>query len=182
METEVVVALVGGGFGLAGTIGGTLLGMYVNGKSAVRTALQLADVERHKHAQSRIWDAKKDAYTDIIVQLNVIDKSIEQTMDILFDPDVDPSHYLDSEECRKDNALLWQRIWKLDDTVSNNSLILSDPFQRLYADWKREFSLFDGETDPREGAMIQSKAIDEHKSIFIQMAKDELTAAPPVND
>lgn len=182
METEVVVALVGGGFGLAGTIGGTLLGMYINGRSAVRTALQLADVERHKHAQSRIWDAKKDAYTDIIVQLNVIDKSIEQTMDTLFDPDIDPSYYLDSEESGKDNTLLWQRIWKLDDTVSNNSLILSDTFQLSFADWRKAFSRFDGDTDPREVAIIQSNAIGEHKPILIQMAKDELAATPVSKD
>lgn|GEM_PF-2200097 len=182
METEVVVALVGGGFGLAGTIGGTLLGMYVNGKSAVRTALQLADVERHKHAQSRIWDAKKDAYTGIIVQLNEIAKSIEQTMDILFDPDIDPTYYLDSEDRGKDNALLWQRIWKLDDTVSNNSLILPDTFQLSFADWRKEFSRFDEDTDPREVAIIQSKAIDEHKPILIQMAKDELAATPTSKD
>lgn len=174
MWTEIAVAALSTG----GALGGTWLGAFLNRRSALETARQLADVEQHKYAQTQLWDAKKDAYTDIIVQLNVIDKSIEQVMDTLFDPDIDPSYYLESEDCGKDNALLWQRIWKLDDTVSNNSLILSDTFQSSYAAWRKDFSRYDGDTDPREVAMIQSKAIDEHKPILIQMAKDELVATP----
>lgn len=178
METEVVVALVGGGFGLAGTIGGTLLGMYVNGRSAVRTALQLASVEQHKFAQTRIWDAKKEVFTQIISELNGLEMAVESLASILFDPDVDPSPYIHSGDYSTAFGNMWRVTTKTDRLIADNSLILSDEFQSQYAQWHGEFFNYNEDTSEREISIIMSKALSTFKPRMVYMAKSELEAKP----
>lgn len=167
--TTVVAALTG--------LGGTWLGAYLNRKSAVDTAHKLVEVERHKYAQSRLWDAKKDAYTEIVVQLNAIDRDLSSMESTLFDPDVDPTYYIESEHYSSDASALWRRVGKLNATLSDNSLILSDEFQSAVTDWNIDFADYDEDTQPREVFTVQSEATARHKPVIIKIAKDELAEA-----
>lgn len=174
MPYEILIALISTG----GTLGGTWLGAFLNRRSALDTAKQLADVEQHKYAKSRLWDAQKEAYTDIIIQLNAIEKLVGQILNALFDPEVDPSYYLESEQSNNETSTLWQRIWKIEDTVKNNSLILPDLFQASFSAWRADFENYDEEAEPQEVIITQSKAIDKHKPAMIKLARDELAAGP----
>lgn len=182
METEVVVALVGGGFGLAGTIGGTLLGMFVNSKSAVRTAVQLADVERLKHAQSRIWDARKDAYTDIVGQYNEIERTVQKIRDELNDPEVDPRFYLESEHSNNDSVELWNKVKSLREIITNRVLFVSGEFYQLFEVWFKEFTSYREDFEAFECNVIQLAAMQKYRPLIVRMATDELAANPTVVD
>jgi hypothetical protein len=174
IDTTILTALLVGGFGL----GGTWLGGYMNRKTAIDTAHQLVEVERHKHAQSRLWDAKKDAYTDIVAQFNAIDNAITSMVERLFDAEINPSYYLESDEYNKDITAIWQRIWKLNNSLDNNRLVISDEFQAEISEWNIEFVDYDGRDAPREMITVQSEATKKYIPIIVKVAKAELEAAP----
>jgi len=174
MAYEILVAAISTG----GVLGGTWLGAFLNRRSALDTAKQLAEVEQHKYAQSRLWDAKKEAFTQVIVELHTVDRMVDQVFNNLFDPETDPMYYLEAEESTKDGILLWQYRCKADDFVKNNSLILPDLFQAAFKAWLSDFENYDEESEPQFVVMVQKKAMDRHKPILIKLAKDDLAAAP----
>lgn len=174
IDTSILIALLAGGFGLAGS----WLGAHLNRKSAIATARQLVEVEQHKYAQSRLWDAKKDAYTEMIVEFNAIDRAISSIVDRVFDPDVDPSYYIDSDEHSNDVTAIWQRIWKLNNALDNNSLVVSDEFKKALSDWNIEFVDYREEADPQDVISVQSEATKKYIPVIVKVAKAELEAAP----
>src|SRR3546814_3823239 len=60
---------------------------------------------------------------------------------------------------------------KLNTTLTDNSLILSDEFQSAVADWNIDFADYDEDAQPRELFAVQSKATARHKSVIIKIAK-----------
>lgn len=174
MDTSILTALIGA----VVLLGATWLGAYLNRKGAVETARQLIEVEHRKYAQSRLWDAKKDAYTDIVAQFNAIDKDLDGTVDRLFDPDYDPQPYIDSDEYVQDNTAFWRRINTLWTTIKNNGLILSDDFQAAFVQWNVELIDYDAEDEARKIATVQSKATKKYIPIIVKIAKAELEAGP----
>jgi hypothetical protein len=173
-DPSLLSLLLTGGIGL----GGTWLGAYLNRKAAIATAHQLLEVERHKYAQSRLWDAKKDAYTEIVAHLNGVHKDVQYTLDRLFDPDIDPQPYIESKEFNDDATEHWRRISALNATLDNSSLIASEEFKSAFEQWRVDFIAYDIDDDPRRVATVQSDAMNKHKPALIRLAKDELVAAP----
>ncbi|MBB3881176.1 hypothetical protein [Sphingomonas pseudosanguinis] len=60
---------------LAGTLGGTFLGSWLQRRSALKTAKDMIQIERHKYTQDRLWDVRKEAYTSIIAGLRATAKA-----------------------------------------------------------------------------------------------------------
>ncbi len=174
MASDLVGVLLGGGFGLAGA----WLGTYMNQRSAIQTARQLVDVERHKFAQTRLWEAKKEAFTQIISELNGLQISVESIAEILFDHEVDPSPYIQSSDYSAAFGNLWKIVVKIDRMIDDNSLILPDEFQGEYAAWRGDFFNYNEDTSEREISITQSKALSSFKPKLVIIAKNELEALP----
>src|SRR3546814_16572260 len=73
-------------------------------------------------------------------------------------------HGYESEHYSRDATALWRRVGKLNTTLTDNSLILSDEFQSAVADWNIDFADYDEDAQPRELFAVQSKATARHKS------------------
>lgn len=174
MWTEILVAAISTG----GALGGTWLGAFLNRRSALDTAKALAAVEQHKYAQTRLWDAKKEVFTAIVSELNGLELSVESLASILFDPDVDPSPYIQSNDYNTAFGNLWRVTVKTDRLIADNSLILPDDFQSEYAQWHGEFFNYNEDTSEREISIIMSKALSTFKPRMVYMAKSELESAP----
>lgn len=176
METEVVVALVGGGFGLAGTIAGTFLGAWVNRKGSLQAALQLAEVDQQKYARTRLWDARKDAYTAIIVEFNALSSLAARINDGFNDVDVNVEDYFYTAEFNRDNKEMWDRYRNLKVMIENQSLILSDRFIEQIGVWEADLFYYDEDDTPPIQANVHHSAMRMHTPLLVEIAKDEVTA------
>ncbi|SEI99463.1 hypothetical protein SAMN05518849_102126 [Sphingobium sp. AP50] len=176
IDTQILTALIGTLSGL----GGTWLGAYLNRKSAYQTAIQLADVERHKYAQGRLWDAKKEAYTLIIGELNVMRKLTQRINDGFTDGEMHEEEYFQSASFHKDNNELWNRYRQLQTTFDNNSLILSDRFKEQFSEWMKDLFYCDEDDIPPILADVHWNAMRKHVPLFVEVAKDEIAPKLPV--
>lgn len=174
MWTELAVAAISTG----GALGGTWLGAFLNRRSALDTAKQMVDLERHKYAQSRLWDAQKDAYTAIVAELHVLDKCIDKMYQCCFDLEVDPDDYINSTYFNDDHKALWQSYRRFKSFIQDNVLIVSETFQAEVGAWEQEFFYYDEQDEPPEVVRAHRTAMGKHKNVLVNMAKSELAATP----
>lgn len=173
MDTQVVVALIGTSGGLMG-LAGTWLGAHLNQKSGLQTALQLADVERQKYAHDRLWDARKEAYTAIIVSLNAIYKTADRLYDGFFAEGADGERFFGDESYSRLNIELWERYRSLNTEFEDSTLILSDSFKTLFSEWQSDFCNTDENDIPPEHARQYYRSIYNYLPKIVKAAKAEI--------
>jgi hypothetical protein len=176
MDTQIVVALIGTSGGLMG-LAGTWLGAHLNQKSSLQTALQLAEVERHKYARDRLWDARKGAYTTIIADLNFIYKTTDRIHDGFYGEMAEPERFFNDDSFSKLRDELWERFRSLNTTFEDSSLILSDSFKTLFQEWKSDFFNTDENDIPPEHYLQYYNSISRYLPRIVEGAKAEI--APP---
>jgi hypothetical protein len=131
MDSSVVAALIGvGGVGLtiAGTLAGTFLGSWLNRRTTLSTALDIAEVERHKYTQDRLWDHRKDSYTAILAGLRATSKHA-YTVDRGYNGgEMHPEEYHASDERTIQVRTLWDKWRETESEYESARLLLSDAF------------------------------------------------------
>src|SRR3546814_18285545 len=58
-------------------------------------------------------------------------------------------HGYESEHYSRDATDLWRRVGKLNTTLTDNRLILSEEFQNAFADWNNAFDDYDTDAETR---------------------------------
>ncbi|HKY53336.1 MAG TPA: hypothetical protein VJM08_03480 [Anaerolineales bacterium] len=172
LASDLLVALIGTG----GTLAGTFLGAYLNRKSALQTAIQLAEIDRHKYAQDRLWDARKEAYTAIVAGLTALDKIVDGMYDGFFNGPNDPEDYFQSSSFNEDNEKLWDRYRAIKELYDNGVLILSDAFKVKFGEWQQDFFYYDENDIPPVVTQAHRTAMGKHLHEFVEIAKGELSA------
>lgn len=169
VDPQIVTALVG----LAGTLGGTWLGAHLNSRSSAQTTLQLAEVEKHKYKQDRLWDARKEAYTLVVVEFNAMNRAADRMYDWFFGQYADPEHYFQSAQYDKDSEELWSAFRRAKALVHSNALVISAEFERLYGEWEGKFLLGE-DGDPPERADYRRGAMAKYLPKLVELAKAEI--------
>jgi len=168
---EILTALIG----TTGILAGTWLGAHLNRKSAYQTALQLAEIERRKYSQDRLWDAKKDAYSLTIARLNVLWKNVATMVEHAWGEGSDPERYFNDPIFNEHDILRWDSFRSLKSLVDDNTLIFSDNFLNLFKEWESHFFMYNEEEYPETIIKIHDDAIRRFHSQFIKLAKFEIT-------
>ncbi|UZW57549.1 hypothetical protein NUH86_18375 [Sphingobium sp. JS3065] len=175
LASDLVAALIGTGGTLIVGFGGVWFGAYLNRKSALQTAIQLAEIDRHKYAQDRLWDARKDAYTAIVSGLTALDKSVDKMYDGFFNGPNDPEDYFQSSSFNEENDELWKRYRATKELYDNSVLILSDAFKVKFGEWQQDFFHYDENDIPPEVTRAHRTAMGKHLHQFVEIAKGELS-------
>ena len=177
MASDLIAALIGTGGTLIVGFGGVWFGAYLNRKSALQTAIQLAEIDRHKYAQDRLWDAKKEAYTAMIVELTALDKAVDRMYAGFTDLEISPENYFQSPSFNEDNNHMWAKYQAAKELFDNSILILSDAFKVRFGQWQQDFFYYDNEHDiPPDVTKAHRTAMGKHLHEFVEIAKGELSA------
>lgn len=173
IDTQIIVALSGSLTALAGT----WLGARLNQRGGLQTALQLADVERQKYAQDRLWDARKEAYTAIVISLNSLYKTADNIHDGFFGECAEPERFFNDESFSKLSSEFWERYRSLSAEFGDATLILSDSFKTLFGEWRADFASSDENDLPPEHFEQYYKSIGRYLPRIIEAAKMEIAPA-----
>ncbi|CAN5120014.1 hypothetical protein BH10PLA2_BH10PLA2_00290 [soil metagenome] len=172
LDTQIVTAIIS----TLGALGGTWLGAYLNSRSSEQTALQLAEVERHKYKHDRLWDARKEAYTLIIAELNDLERVAGRIYSRFYGDNAQPEGYFQSEVYDTDTAELWTLFHEVKALGRSNRLILADEFVERISHWERDF-IYDEKESPTERVICYRNAMAKHLPEFIEFAKREIAPA-----
>lgn len=171
VDPQIVTALVS----LAGTLGGTWLGARLNSRSSAQTALQLAEVERHKYKHDRLWDARKEAYTLMIVEFNAMNRTADRMYDWFFGELAEPERYFESPQYHTDSVELWSAYRKAKALLQSNTLVISEKFADLFREWERHFMVGE-DADPPQRSDSEREAMATYLPKFIELAKSEIAS------
>ncbi len=116
MDAQTLIALIGVG----GALGGTIVGSAV---SSVTTIL-IARAERTKFARERLWETRREAYTTIIATVSAIERHAAQ-MDYEFSDEAGGENYFRSERFHRQAGAMGEMHKALLREYANNRLIMS---------------------------------------------------------
>ena len=120
-DCGVLVALIG----VAGILGGTFLGALLNRKTATSTTLMMANIERQRHLNRRIWDTRKESYSLILLKLTEAKKYADYMDDgYSSGGEIHPEEYHASEECRTHQQNKWEAWSECKSEYDKNHLVL----------------------------------------------------------
>ncbi|WIA55185.1 hypothetical protein N6H05_19445 [Sphingobium sp. WTD-1] len=175
MWTEIAVAAISVG----GALGGIWYGSFLNRRSALDTARQLADLDHHKFAQQRLWEERKSAYERIFAQISIMHGAASLMTYYLFGNDTDPpERYMASDlhkQHEKDFHDAFQNVHVL---MKTHALILSDDFTNLHEEWKRE--LWKGDIDEIEeyqSYMNFDQVMTKYLALFKEIGRREISSS-----
>ena len=130
-ECGVLVALIT----VVGILAGTFLGALLNRKTATSTTLMMANSERQRHLDRRIWDTRKESYSLILLKLDEASKYAAY-MDAGYSTggEIHPEEYHASEECRKHQQSIWAAWSECESEFAKNHLVFSADFVTAFQD------------------------------------------------
>lgn len=182
MDSTVAAALIGVGgvvLTIAGTLGGTYLGTVLNHASAVKTARELQDLERHKYTQDRLWDARKEAYSAIIAGLRKTEKASRLVDEGFNSGEADPEEYFHSDVSTKQIHILWSHWQETQTEYDNARLLVSDEFIAAFEKLHVELDALDEDDIPpllyRKVANVFTEALPD----ILATAKNEIVPTRP---
>lgn len=175
MELEIAVVLIGGCFALLGTI----LGAHLNKRSTLSTARELAEIERFKYTQDRIWDFRKESYTAILAHLN---KALTEARKLhvgYLDEQSHPETFFASEERKNIEEAMWAAWKDCRQEFEHSRLTVSDDFAKQFQLLMHGFRLVDDNDLPPEKAEKLSDIFDGGYYRLLGVAQDEIAPATP---
>ncbi len=158
---------------------GTILGAYLNSRSAVSTARELVEIDRFKYTQDRIWDFRKDAYTAILAQLGEASVHYQRTSDGYNDGYHHPETYHGSEARQKDRAAAWRAWSDCKSDFDNNRLTLSDEFVAEFQNLQTALKQIDENDLPPDIAWAEANCFSAAYQKLLEIAKNEITPNQP---
>lgn len=174
MWTEIVVAAISTG----GALGGTWLGAFLNRRSALDTARQLADVEQLKYAQQRLWDERKVAYTELLAAIT----SMEQTASALsfgwHGGDPRGGDFFNEEYHRELLDEFFQKSERLRDQFNDRAIVLSDDLHELHEKWRKAIWNPDIDNEDERQRYLRYETMMRRFSLrFKELSRKELTSS-----
>ena len=175
MGTEITAVLIGGGFALMGTI----LGAYLNKRATLATARELAEIERFKYTQDRIWDFRKESYTTILAHLRRAADHADKVFAGYCDAQRHPEEYFASEERQKDEDATWSAWADCKKEFEDSRLTVSDEFAKQFQLLRHSFRLIDENDLPPEVAHKAQEIFNSFYPKLLQIAQDEIAPTEP---
>lgn len=175
LSIDIVVVLIGGGFALLGTI----LGAYLNKRTALSTAKELAEIERFKYTQDRIWDFRKEAYTEILAHLKEASNYAERVRDGYHDEQMHPEAYHGSDRRPKDEAAAWDAWTRCKTAFVANRLTLSEDFTAEFQSLRDALGAIDEHDLPPDIAWAEAECYSAAYPKLLNIALAEIAPSSP---
>lgn len=177
---ELLVALVGGGFALIGTLGGAFLGAYLNRRSAVETAREMAEIERFKYTQDRIWDFRKESYTTILASLKEASLNADRVNEGYHDEQSHPEIYHASDAHKTFAQASWESWSKSKEAFEKGRLTLSNDFVEAFGAIADHLSAVSENDLPPEQAWREAEAFRNGHRRLLGIALNEIAPNKPL--
>lgn len=164
---------------LAGTLGGTFLGSWLQRRSALKTAKDMIQIERHKYTQDRLWDVRKEAYTSIIAGLRATAKAANVVNDGFNDGYMHPEEYFQSDAYGQAIHDLWDKWRATKEEYERARLLLSDAFVEGFEQIEARLDAVDEDDIPPLIYATTREIFDEAVSPMLEIAKAEIAPQLP---
>lgn len=173
-DCGVLVALIG----VAGILGGTFLGALLNRKTATSTTLMMANIERQRHLDRRIWDTRKESYSLILLKLTEAGKYAAY-MEDGYSPggELHPEEYHISEECRQHQQRKWAAWSECKVEFDKNHLVLSAAFVTAFQNLVDDLATINEHDMLPDIVPKQAEYFRNAHSRLLQLAKDEFASS-----
>jgi hypothetical protein len=182
MDSTVWAAIIGTGgviVTVAGTLAGTVIGSRLNQSSALKTARDMLQIDRHKYTQDRLWDVRKEAYTSIIAGLRATAKAANVVNDGFHDGYMDPEEYYQSDAFGHASRDLWDKWRATKDEYERARLLLSDAFVEGFEQIEARLDAVDDEGIPPMIYATTREIFDEAVTPMLEIAKAEIAPQLP---
>lgn len=174
MWTEIAVTAISA----SSALGGIWYGSFLNRRSALDTARQLADLDHHKFAKERLWEERKTAYERVFAQISIMHGAASLMTYYLFGNDADPpERYMASDLHKQHEKDFHDSAGNVHVLMKQYALILSDEFTNLHEEWRRELWRPDLE-DAEEYAQFMhfDQVMSKYLSLFKEMGRKEISS------
>ena len=180
LDGEIIAVLIGGVFALCGTF----LGAALNKRATLSTAHELANIERLKYTQDRIWDARKDCYNEVLSHLESAAQAAQRMNDGYNDGQMSAHAYDSSKARTRDSKATWESWRSCKTVVENNRLSISDDFFAEFDNLRDSISetLRDDHGLPPDVALSQSTCFSNAYPKLLSIAQREVSLVPQVRD
>lgn len=173
-ECGVLVALIG----VAGILGGIYLGAVLNRKTATATTLMMANIERQKHLDTRLWDTRKESYSLILLKLSEATKYAEYIDDgYRSGGEVHPEEYHASDQCRTHLQRKWTAWSDCKSEFDKHHLVLSTDFVTAFQDLVDDLATITEYDMLPDIAPKQAEYFRTAHSRLLHLAKDEFASS-----
>ena len=132
METEILTAIIGAGTGVGGALLGTILGAWLNHRAAIATARQLIPIDQQRLTSQRLWESRREAYTEILKNLQEARRAAESIEDEFNDPQGNVHDFYQSEGHRGLRALRGEGYRAAERGMTHHQLSISRAFRARY--------------------------------------------------
>lgn len=143
VETEVLTAIIGAGAGVGGVLLGAIFGAWLNRRSAIATARQLIPIEQQRLTSQRLWESRREAYTEILKHLQEARRAAERIEDELNDPQGNPHDFYGSKRHRDIGALRGEGYRAAQRGMIDHQLSISRAFRARYETFLMEVEAVD---------------------------------------
>jgi len=178
MTNEIIAVLIGGGFALLGTY----LGAYLNKRATLSTAKEMAEIERFKYTQDRIWDFRKESYTAILAHLRRATDHADKVFAGYCDEQYHPEEYFASEGRRKDEDATWAAWADCKKLFEDSRLTISDDFAKQFQLLRHSFRVISEHDLPPESAQKAQDIFNAFYPKLLQIAQNEIAPTSPPDE
>lgn len=175
MNIGIVEVLIGGGFALLGTI----LGAYLNKRATLSTARELAEIERFKYTQDRIWDFRKESYTAILAHLKQASVNADKVSEGYHDELRHPEEYHGSDDRFKGTRATWEAWEECKSEFEANRLTLSNDFVSEFQRLIDALGAIDQYDLPPDIAFAEAECFTDAYPKLLTVALSEIAPAAP---
>ena len=173
-DCGVLVALIS----VAGILGGTYLGALLNRRTATYTALMMAKVESQRHLDRRLWDARKESYSLILLKLMEARKYADYMDDgYSNDGEIHPEVYHVSEEREKHQQNNWAAWSDCKSEFDKNHLVLSADFVTAFQELVDDLATISEHDMLPYIAPKKAEYFRNAHSRLLKLAKDEFASS-----
>ena len=148
-------------------------------RSADRERLAAARVT---HAQEKVWEHRREAYSAIIGKLHQFSKEADDMSDSFSNCEMDPMEFYCSPGYHKARAQVTHAFRESRDLFDAARLIISDDFEARYIQMRTEVYEADDLENPPEQAFTVMTVAETAYSDLLQIAKREIAPKASTNN
>jgi len=154
-------------------LGAAWLGFSLTRKTSLETARSIAAIDREKYKHNSLWEARRDAYTQIVSALNALAKSTSLIDYHMNGEEGEAERYYASDLYNNESKAMWNDYRAVKSAYDNYILVLSEAFKDRFSEWHKDFHAEEDGIPPQQ-AECHDSAMTTHLPQFIALAQQEI--------
>lgn len=138
----------------------------LSGWQATNTAKTVALLERERYAHDRLWDARREIYTDLIAKMRTFERAAGAVSDGFNDGELDPEAYFHSVGYDADNKNSVAAYRVLAEAYDDGRLMISETFAIRFELFLAGIYATDDEDPPARATIAFDAAATAHADLL----------------